>query len=169
MWAASTFLGLRLPYWEIWLPLVVGMVVGVLSILTLRALSGERPPIPAPAPPEKKVSMPAPDPFVHGSALEQRRSLRRCGSPVPVLLKKPDDKEASWQAWVFDRSVGGLGLVANGRFPEGVLLKVIPVNASEATPWTDIEVRSCRRGEDGYELGCQFLKTPPWSVLLLFG
>jgi hypothetical protein len=33
-----------------------------------------------------------------------------------------------------------------------------------------VEVRNCRKiNSDEYELGCRFLRTPPWSVLLLFG
>ena len=37
------------------------------------------------------------------------------------------------------------------------------------TPWVDVEVRMCRALKDGYELGCQFVKTPNWSILLMFG
>ncbi len=30
-------------------------------------------------------------------------------------------------------------------------------------------VRSCRKNGEFYEIGCEFEKTPPWNVLLLFG
>jgi len=168
LWAASTFLGL--PHWEIWVPLAVGMVAGLLSIVAVRSFGGRgRAPVPAPNPPTKTVAMPPPDPFVHGGALEQRRALRRAGNPVPVLLASPHEDQPSWHAWVIDRSVGGIGLVVNSEFPEGARLKVMPQSAPESTPWIDIEVRCCRPGEEGFELGCQFVKTPPWSLLLLFG
>ena len=45
----------------------------------------------------------------------------------------------------------------------------MPAHAPPMTPWTEVEVRSCRQKKDGYEVGCQFVKTPPWSILLLFG
>ena len=32
-----------------------------------------------------------------------------------------------------------------------------------------VVVRSCRKTGEFYELGCEFEKTPPWNVLLLFG
>jgi hypothetical protein len=32
-----------------------------------------------------------------------------------------------------------------------------------------LEVKNCRLVGSEYELGCQFVRTPPWSVLLLFG
>src|SRR5438094_8174490 len=89
LWAATTFLGLLCG--EIWVPLAVGMVAGLLSIVALRSFSGRRPLVPAPDPPARKISMPAPDPFVHGSATEQRRALRRAGNPVPVLLAAAHD------------------------------------------------------------------------------
>ena len=46
---------------------------------------------------------------------------------------------------------------------------MLPTNASEQVPWIEIEVRTCRLVEDSWELGCQFVKTPQWSILLLFG
>ena len=48
-------------------------------------------------------------------------------------------------------------------------LAVIPLNAPSITPWVDIEVRTCRKVGDNFELGCQFVKTPNWSILLMFG
>src|SRR5437899_3094014 len=141
MWAASTFFGVKLPYWEIWIPLAVGMVAGGLSIVAVRSLSRRRgalPPLPLP----KQTA--APDPFVHGSATEQRRSLRRGGNPVPVLIKLNNTKEDPWHGWVYDRSMGGLGLIVDTELQPGELLRVIPHNAPQSTPWSDIEVRSCR-------------------------
>src|SRR5262245_2039034 len=97
--------------WEMWVPLMTGMVVGIMSLLAVLSLASRRRAVPA-APPAKG-NMPAPDPFVHGSATEQRKSLRRGGNPVPVFLKTPEDKQPSWRGWVFDRSMGGLGMVVD--------------------------------------------------------
>ena len=78
-------------------------------------------------------------------------------------------KEKPFQAWVIDRSVGGLCLDSHTAYKEGTQLFLLPANAPETTPWVDVEVRSCRPSKDGYELGCRFVKTPPWAILLLFG
>ncbi len=49
------------------------------------------------------------------------------------------------------------------------MLSVRAANSSRGTPWIQIEVRSCRETGEDWELGCQFVKTPSWNVLLLFG
>src|SRR5262245_1611197 len=168
MLGASALLGLTVPYWDIWLPLAVGMVAGLVSVIAVRSFSGRRPK-PALEATANQASTPAPDPFIDGSPTEQRRALRRGGHPIRVALKAPPDMDPTWDAWVLERSMGGLGLLVDSEFPPGTILKVFPVSASQSAPWIDIEVKSCRPGEDGYELGCQFVKAPPWSVLLLFG
>jgi len=165
--SASVVFGVQFGSWEFWMPALAGMLVGAVSLLAVRGVVRRR--RAAPPAPAAKASLPAADPFVHGSATEQRRSLRRSGNPVPVFLKSPTDKDPSWRGWVFDRSMGGIGLVVDSEFPIGTLLRVLPVHAPESTPWVEIEVRSCRQSPDGYELGCAFVKTPPWGTLLLFG
>ena len=35
--------------------------------------------------------------------------------------------------------------------------------------WSQMEVRTCRQEGTAWELGCQFVRTPSWNVLLLFG
>jgi hypothetical protein len=42
-------------------------------------------------------------------------------------------------------------------------------NAPSSVPWVQIEVKSCRMIGKEHELGCRFVRTPPWSVMLLFG
>jgi hypothetical protein len=165
---ASALLGLTVAYWDIWLPLAAGMVAGLVSVIAVRSFCGRRPE-PAAEPPPTQGPTSTADPFIDGSPMEQRRALRRAGHPIRVVLKAPHDKDPSWDAWVLERSIGGLGLLVESEFPQGTILKVFPVSVSQSAPWVDIEVKSCRPGEDGYELGCQFVKTPPWSVLLLFG
>jgi hypothetical protein len=36
-------------------------------------------------------------------------------------------------------------------------------------PWIPIEIRSCRADGNEWEVGCRFLKPPPWNDLMLFG
>jgi hypothetical protein len=163
---ADTF-GLNLPGADIWLPLVAGMLAGGLCVVMFRAFS-RRPVLAAPPAPSAKKEQEY-DPFVQGSATEQRRAHRRGGNPVEVLLAEQNSNTPTWRGWVVDRSVGGLCLCVPEEIPEGTLIRAMPVNAPTITPWTELEVRSCRATGDGHELGCQFVRQPPWSVLLLFG
>jgi hypothetical protein len=68
-----------------------------------------------------------------------------------------------------DRSVSGLGLWSERKVAAGTQLKVRPENGPDTTPWVEVEVCSCKPYEGGWQLGCAFVKTPPYSVLLLFG
>jgi hypothetical protein len=119
--------------------------------------------------PEAKEAAPPRDPFVHGSASERRVALRRTGNPKEVLLSDAEMKAKPIQAWIVDRSTGGLCLVLGDELPVGKILSVRALNAPDSIPWVQAEVKSCRKDADGWEVGCQFLKTPTWSVMLLFG
>jgi hypothetical protein len=103
---------------------------------------------------------------------EKRVWSRRQGSPVEVFVKELDDKYAPDRASVVDRSTGGIQLAARFQINVGTPLTVRPVHAAEMVPWTDLEVRYCNPSAQvpgEYEVGCQFVKTPPYSILLLFG
>jgi hypothetical protein len=51
----------------------------------------------------------------------------------------------------------------------GTTLQVKAVNAPDTIGFVTVIVRSCRKNGDHFEVGCEFEKTPPWNVLLLFG
>ncbi len=156
----------RLPYWEIWVPLVIGMGAGCLSIVAFRTLLGGGPRIKsAPRPVGKLRDY---DPYAPNPS-EQRRSRRRDGNPVEVYVAPDQSNEPAWRAWVVDRSTGGVCLSTTEEFKPGAILRIMPNNATTMTPWTDIEVCNCRPASDGYEVGCKFCKQPPWAILLLFG
>jgi hypothetical protein len=109
------------------------------------------------------------DPFLQGSSSERRIAARRVGNMVCVLVTDGDAQTAPVEGWVADRSVGGLCLRLDAPIGVGSTLNVRPRDASSVVPWTPVEVRSCRQEADGWDIGCQFVRTPPWSVLLLFG
>jgi hypothetical protein len=161
----AEMLRVNLPYSEYWLPLLIGAGVGFLAILAMKATMGKPVEGPAEQLPERKEY----DPFTEGSRSDQRRSFRRGGSTIKVFYAFPDRKNHPDEAWVIDRSMGGLCLGAPTEVPVGTVLSLLPVNAPPMTPWVDVEVRSCRPMDDQVELGCQFVKVPPWSILLLFG
>ena len=109
------------------------------------------------------------DPFVQGSKSERRVANRRGGNMVPVSVTDAEAQTPPVQGWVTDRSVGGLCLRLEAPVGVGTQLNVRPRDSSAVVPWTVVEVKSCRQEADGWEIGCQFVRTPPWSVLLLFG
>jgi hypothetical protein len=167
MWAI-VLLGAGLPYGEIWLPLLVGMAVGGLCLVTIRLFQKpEAVALPLPPPVQKKSQ--DYDPFVQGSPSEQRKAHRRGGNPVEVFVAIGEETTPTGRGWVVDRSVGGLGLNVAEEMKVGTHLQLLPVSAAGVTPWTEVEVKSCRAIKDGFEVGCQFVRQPQWSVLLLFG
>jgi hypothetical protein len=156
-----------------WLIPAVGVACAGVTLVLCRALFGRRvpssPPAPTPAQVTAKETKTRQDPFVYGSALERRLALRRGGNPVEVLLSDAGATQEPVKGWVLDRSVGGLCLMVAGQIKPGTVLSVRAVNAPVTAHWVQIEVKCARDVEGTWELGCQFLKTPPWNIMLLFG
>ena|SRR5690242_15663678 len=102
-------------------------------------------------------------------AQEQRRHARH-KRLVPVLLSDGEAKAKPARAWVGDCSLGGLRLLVHQEVAPGTVLTVRPVNAPANFRWLKLEVRTCQavEVEGNWELGCQFLRTPSYSTLLLF-
>src|SRR5262249_282743 len=134
---AQTFLQLPPLGAGVWIPLVVGLVVACTALVACRFL-GRRPAQPKP---QDEIKAPQPanpkhasyDPFVQGSASEQRTAYRRTGNPVEVVITWATGTRAEMRGWVVDRSVGGLGLCAPQEVASGTLLKVTPPNTSGMT------------------------------------
>ena len=152
--------------WDIWVLAGVGLA-GVICVLMLsRTMFGGRqaPTLPAAA---ETAQEPASDPFLEGSKSERRVSLRRRGRYVQVSVAGPHDIVSD--GWVVDRSTGGLCIALPREVKVGTVVSIRPSEAPATVQTVEAEVRNCRRSEDGWELGCSFVKTPPWSVLLHFG
>jgi len=109
------------------------------------------------------------EPFVSGSRTERRGALRRGGAAVAVLISDAQCKGPPHQGWVMDRSTGGLRVAVNQAIPLGTILSLRPSHAPETTPSVQVEVTNCQECKPHWEIGCRFLRTPSWSVLLLFG
>jgi hypothetical protein len=150
-----------------WVIPVIGMAVAGLAFLVGRMLLFRPAARPA-AEPASRAEEPPMDVFLHGSTRERRSAPRRRGNSVEVYIsEKPE--AAHIHGWVVDRSVGGLCVLVEKSLAEGALVNIRPRSAPEGVPWTPIEVRSCRPEQGEWELGCRFVKTPQWNVLLLFG
>jgi hypothetical protein len=164
MFAITHLLG-ELPDWNAWAGPAIGILATLLIFLLGLLLLGRRAGVVRQA---LQLSSNH-DPFLDGSTNERRAWARRGGNPVEVHIATEATKATPNSATIVDRSMGGLRLRLNQPMDEGVVLCVRPVNASTLVPWTDIEVKSCVPREKEWEIGCCFVRPPPWSVLLLFG
>lgn len=99
---------------------------------------------------------------------QDRREAPRTRRQVRVQVTDANAKNPPVSAWVSDCSLGGLCLSVKEETPVGTVLSVRPASAPPAVSWIQIEVKSQRRFESIWELGCQFVRTPSYSVLLMF-
>jgi hypothetical protein len=153
---------LDLDRWELWFTLAAGLISAGLTLYVGRLWFRRQTqalPMPQTSPAEF-------DPFDYGSASNKRTSLRRQGNSVKVAVTDANKPHETYQGWVLDRSTGGLRLAVPREVPVGSTLSV---RVNQDLPWVQVEVRRSERQEDYWELGCQFVRTPPWSVLLSFG
>jgi hypothetical protein len=103
------------------------------------------------------------------SYADRRGSIRREGQPVRVVLAANTFRNGAADGYVIDRSTGGLKIAAQVAVAPGTAVQVRAADAPDTIGFVTIIVRSCRKTEHHFELGCEFEKTPPWNVLLLFG
>lgn len=152
---------------NLWAASVVGLIVGGATLLLGQFLVSHGLGY---APPEMGKPKARPyDPFLFGSHLEKRTSLRRTGNPVPVLITDPEMPEEPLGGWVMDRSVGGLCVSSPKSFAVDSYLTIRAANAAETMPSVRVKVRHFRKEDGRYAVGCQYTESYPWSVLLLFG
>ncbi|QDU20019.1 PilZ domain-containing protein [Urbifossiella limnaea] len=156
------------------LPAAVGGTVAVLVLVFLAVQQARRRRVidpsrlvPTAAPPtaEKAEAWAPPE----QSYADRRGAVRREGSPVQVLVSSSSLRNAVNDAYVVDRSTGGLKIVMQAAVPPGSTLQVKAVNAPDTVGFVTLIVRSCRKHPEHFEIGTEFEKTPPWNVLLLFG
>ena len=151
--------------------LAVGVGATLLVVYLGRVLSrGTTAPV-ATVPAEQTPEAAAPQPVqsVDESASQERRiAPRRKGSAVSVLVTD-EERTEPYRAWVIDRSTTGLCLELEESKKPGQILQLKPAEAPQATAWIPAEVRYSRQKGNVYHVGCQFLQTPSWNVLLLFG
>jgi hypothetical protein len=157
-------LDLEIPAFKGWTIPIAGVLVSGLAYVAGTLFFGRRR---APAQPAG-ASTPV-DPSLRGPSGERRTSSRREGSTVEVFISDAEIKTTPAQGWVVDRSLGGVCLRARTAFAVGTILSLRPCNAPSVAPWVQVEVKSCRQQENIWEVGCQFVQTPPYGVLLLFG
>jgi hypothetical protein len=97
-----------------------------------------------------------------------RREAPRTRRQVKVLVSDAGGKTPPVGAWVADCSLGGLCLTLHEEAQVGDVFSVRPASAGGEVPWVQVQVKSKRRLEKNWELGCQFVRTPSYSVVLMF-
>ena len=161
--------------WATWLCVAIGAGCAIAIYWWINRVAARR--FAAVAPATAPTEEPAPeapawcarDPFVHGSAQEKRRSIRRKGNPVTVLVSDAKAEAPPQRGSVLDRSHGGLRLRIAESVEPGTILSIRAAHVGAIVPWVQLEVRTCTRDDAGWELGCQYVKAPPSSVQWLFG
>jgi len=154
------------------LPVAVGggVAIAVLSYLfvknrTRREVLVTSPAVGSSAVEEKATHWAPPE----QSYADRRGSVRREGAPVRVMLSSTSFRSGTTDGYVVDRSTGGLRIILQTAMAPGSTVQVRTVNAPDTIGFITVLVRSCRKDGDHFVLGCEFEKTPPWNVLLLFG
>jgi hypothetical protein len=157
------------------LPIAVGGVVAIIVLAIMFLMNRKRrgliankmsfPNSPSALNEEKALSWAPPE----QSYADRREAIRREGTPVRVLLASPTFRNGVNDGFVLDRSTGGLRVAMTIAMAPGSTMQIRAVNAPDTISFVTVIVRSCRKNTDFFEIGCEFEKTPPWNVLLLFG
>jgi hypothetical protein len=152
--------------WGLWIPIAIGVVAGVVTLLVGRLvilrMAG---PIDSGAdsdPDESAIPLTP-------TTLEMRNANRRGGNAVAVFIADPHKTEEPQRGWVVYRSAGGLCVALDNPVDSGATLRIRVCNAPVTVPWAEVEVKSCRKDGNQWEAGCQFVVTPSYNVLMLFG
>lgn len=150
----------------LWLALVAGLVVILVFLVYGRLGRRSKGPVVLP-----QGSVDWESPIASARHDERRRSIRRGGLPTPILVvdSKGGKKARASEAYVLDRSTGGLRLAMERAVQVGATLLAKPGNAPEGYEWVKVVIRSCREVGDYYEVGCQFETDLELSRLLMFG
>jgi hypothetical protein len=95
--------------------------------------------------------------------------MNRTAAPAKILVSDADAAAEPCPGLVWNCSMGGLRLAVPRALEENTILSVRAADADGNRPWIQVEVKWCRARKDGWEVGCQFVRTPPYCELLLFG
>jgi HEAT repeat protein len=100
---------------------------------------------------------------------ESRACPRRASKSVNVQILFGMHQIEPEPGTVLDLSDGGLGLMTRKPYNPGAMLSVRPASAGDDIPWVLVEVRHCRQVGRLWRIGCKFVRSPSYGVLVLFG
>jgi hypothetical protein len=159
---------LGLLHWESWTVPAAGLACAGLALMMARIASGWRKPAPQSVPPPAKENLPQQMHFEPPSYRERRAYVRRGDKLTKILISDANASAEPFPGLVRNRSMGGLRLTVPRALEENSILSVRAADADNS-PWVQVEVKWCHQRGESWELGCQFVRTPPYSQLLLFG
>jgi PilZ domain len=157
--------GLAHLHWESWAIPTAGLACAGVALAIARIIAGtckgtlHRPP---------NTSLQQ-TPIEPSPCRERRAGIRRGDRPTKILVSDADAVAEPFLGLVWNCSMGGLRLAVPRALEANTILSVRVADADSDRPWMQVEVKWCRARKDGWELGCQFVRTPPYCELLLFG
>jgi PilZ domain len=168
---SQTFSDISLSDPALWLAVGAGLFVILVCLILRRPRQPAKfraPVVPA-QPPAGSADWENPLPAARAD--ERRRAIRRGGLPTPILIVDPKvgRRGKPMEAYVLDRSTGGLRLALEKPVGVGTTLLAKPGNAPDGFEWVKILVRNCREVGDYFEVGCQFETDLELNRLLMFG
>lgn len=89
--------------------------------------------------------------------------LRLGGGLTPLAVRTAPPPVPATEARVLNRSVGGLGLKIHEPIEPGVVVEVRSLADEDVPNGFFALVRHCRRSDDGWVVGCEFIDTRPWD------
>lgn len=155
-----------LPRWEIWVGPVAGLFCAGLVVVGGRLFFGSRR-AHQPDPLEEQGKELAAR-YQAQASPKRRKTARGKGTPVRIFVSDAEAKAEPFSAYIQNRSIGGLCVSLVQPVQVGTILSVRPAKEMDENPWHQVEVKYCRRADDGYEMGCQFLGRPNWNMLMKF-
>ena len=75
----------------------------------------------------------------------------------------------SLQAWVVDRSSGGIRLLVDQAIDAGTVVTLRPTKAHPSVGWIKVQVMSCCPERNSFKVGCAFVNKLSWAELQAFG
>jgi len=152
--------------WPLCLAAFVGLALAGVCLLVGTAWQRGRRAVP---PAETDEADSFGDPFEVGSASERRTASRRMGRHVRIYVSDAAAEATPVEGWVLDRSLGGLCISLGRQMPPDTILSIRAYNASDTIPWAQVRVLRCESQGNHFQLGCQFIRTPPFNAMMLFG
>ena len=119
-------------------------------------------------PATNQTTEPTVDPAVLNQTQERRRTPRRWGDPVQLLLWDGFPGTEPFRGWIVNRSPGGLGISSSQSVAAGTIFQVRVAIAPDSVPWIPVTVRGCYPLAGRWILSSEFVQPPSKDVLLLF-
>lgn len=150
-----------------WVIVVVGLMVATMALFVGRWLSAGSTTDEDDRPNLDPALGPSPEQGQRSG--ERRAAPRRGGNPIEIEVTPPEGVNGPTSALVHDRSLGGLGLIVQSVVQEGTILQVSTRNRHKRGRMSvPVRVLSCKRTENGWELGCRFERQLTYHELSLF-